>query len=120
MRSLPPPRILIAIAVTVVAVGALVLSAVLGGGDEVTRETPDDRPEDTSTSAAPTTVAEVAGTSVVVAPDWYQKGSSRYSDREPAMTITTLATTTTEDTPEDFGGDGTAGSGSGTGGGSDG
>jgi hypothetical protein len=92
--SLPPPRILVALAITVVAVAVLAVNALVGSaGDEVTEQ----EPVATSTTTVPveTTAAEVVETSVVVAPDWYPKGTSRYSDRQPAVTITTLATTTT-------------------------
>lgn len=92
MSQRPPLRILVALALTVVAVAALGVGALVGN----------DAPSSTTTTStttaavlAPTT--EVTETSVQVAPDWYPKGSSRYSDRRPAVTITTLAPTTTDE-----------------------
>lgn len=91
---LPPLRILVAIGVTIVAVGVLGVSAVLGGEDSV-QPPPELSTSTTTTGAPPTTAGEVVDTSVLVAPDWYPKRSSRYSDRQPIVTITTLPTTTT-------------------------
>ena len=102
MRTMPPLRILLAIAITVLALGALVVAAVVGddGGEDASR--PDDDEEQTTTTIAPaTTSADVGGTSVVVAPDWYPKGTSRYSDRTPAVTITTLPPTSAPEPDED-------------------
>ena len=105
MRTLPPARILVALGVTVVALGVLLVGALRDGADEGTGSRRDRGPATSTTSIAPApSVDEVAGTSVVVAPDWYPKGTSRYSDRTPAVTITTLApTTTVEDDDEDGG-----------------
>ena len=91
LPHLPPPRILIAIAATAVAVVVLALNALLGGDAD---EAPD-ATSSTTTAVAPTTVPVAVHPSAVVAPDWYPKRSSRYSDRGPGVTITTLPSTTT-------------------------
>jgi hypothetical protein len=96
---LPPPRVLIAIGVTAVAVLVLGLRTCAGGDGGVDGTS-------TTTSTASTLPAEpddgisTTTSSIVVLPDWYPKQSSRYSDREPVVTVTTLpptsSTTTTE------------------------
>ncbi len=93
---LPPPRVLVALGVTVLAVVVLGLRACTGG---------DDAADDAATTTAPPTsveatvdTAEVTTTSIVLRPDWYPKQSSRYSDREPVVTVTTLAPTTSTST----------------------
>ena len=89
---LPPPRVMVALGVTAAAVLVLGLRS-CGGGED----TADDN---VTTTAPPTTVeasvatADVTTSSIAVRPDWYPKQSSRYSDREPVVTVTTLAPTT--------------------------
>ena len=97
---LPPPRLLVAIGVTLVAVVLLGLRACAGddGGESGDAST-------TTTGATTSVVvtgdtADTTTSSIVILPDWYPKQTSRYSDREPVVTVTTLpptsATTTTE------------------------
>lgn len=93
--QLPPPRVLVGIGVTVVALAVLGLRACTGGDDDTSA---------TTTTTTSTTVVEDAPvtttSSIVVLPDWYPKQVSRYSDREPVVTVSTLpptsSTTTTE------------------------
>ena len=99
-RRLPPLRILVAIAATVLALVVLGVNALLGGddaGDSGGGAEP--APVETSTTST-TAPPQVVDTSVVLAPDWYPKGSSRYSDRSPTGTITTLPPTTAPDADE--------------------
>jgi hypothetical protein len=96
--SLPPLRILVALVVTVVALGVLAADALFMSDDPA--EAPAG-PATTSTTTTSSTVAGAVETSVVVAPDWYPKGSSRYSDRQPAVTVTTIPPT---DAPDGSGG----------------
>jgi hypothetical protein len=96
--SLPPVRILVALAVTVVALGVLAVNALIASDDPA--EAPA-MPAPTSTTTTSSTVAEPVETSVVVAPDWYPKGSSRYSNRQPVVTVTTIPS---EDAPDGSGG----------------
>ena len=104
---LPPPRVLIAIGLTAAAVLVLGLRTCSAGdgnvdGTSTTTSTASTVPADTDDGISTTT------SSIVVLPDWYPKQSSRYSDREPVVTVTTLpptsSTTTTE--PELDSGDG--------------
>lgn len=95
MRPRPPLRILLALGLTVVAVVVLLGTAIFDGNDDVGTSTTTSSSTTMSIAAAPTSAAP--DTTVRVAPDWYPKSSSRYSDRRPAVTITTLAPTTTED-----------------------
>jgi len=109
VRALPP-RILVALAVTVVALGVLAVAALTGGGDGEGASPTSTQPTGSSTTIAPvSTSAEVPGTSVVVSPEWYPKGTSRYSDRTPAVTITTLPPTTAPDANDETGGSATTG-----------
>lgn len=98
-----PPRILVALAVSVVAVVVLGVAWLVG-----TRSDPSDgaTPTTTTTSAVATTVPTgdtIAPTPITVLPDWYRKSSSRYDERRPATTVppdrtgssTTAPTTTT-------------------------
>jgi hypothetical protein len=39
-------------------------------------------------------------TPISILPDWYPKQTSRYSDREPVVTVTTLPPTTSTTTTE--------------------
>lgn len=89
---LPPPRIMAGVGVTLIAALILGVRSCAGGSSG----------ESTTTSASTvvsTTVAvlveETTSTSISLAPDWYPKQSSRYSDRRPVVTVTTLAPTTT-------------------------
>lgn len=95
---LPPARVLVGIGATVLAVGVLGVRSCTGDPGAGSGAVPS-----TSTSAG---VAEVEDTSptptttssIVVLPDWYPKQSSRYSDRAPAVTVTTLQPTTSTST----------------------
>lgn len=76
------PRFLIAVAVTVVALIAVAILSLVGGDDDTGSRT-------STTVAAPGTTTMLAGpetttTLVEIPEDWYPKGSSRYSDREPS------------------------------------
>lgn len=117
--ALPPTRVLIGVGVTLIAVVVLGVQALRGGDDQPEAGSADP----TTTSVAPTTTPDQATTSssIEILPDWYPKQSSRYSDRQPVVTVTTLAPTTTSD--DDTEGDDTEGddtSGGGTSDGTDG
>jgi hypothetical protein len=96
---LPPPRVLVGIAVTVLAVAVLGVRACSSGGDGAGDAAG-------STTAPPTTAQatedapEITTSSIAILPDWYPKQSSRYSDREPVVTVTTLPPTTSTTTTE--------------------
>ncbi len=83
-----PPRILAAIAVSVVAVLVLGVAWIVG-----TRSDPSDgagSASSTTTTSVTTTVASgdtIAPTPITVLPDWYRKSSSRYDERRPATTV---------------------------------
>ncbi len=113
--ALPPTRVLIGVGVTLIAVVVLGVQALRGGDDQPEAGSADP----TTTSVAPTTTPEQATTSssIEILPDWYPKQSSRYSDRQPVVTVTTLAPTTTSD---DDGGDDTSGGDGSSGDGTDG
>lgn len=96
-----PPRITIAIVATVLALVVLAGNALLGGDDDGDgdRAGPTETTtSSTSTSAPPVGDTGVTATSAVLAPDWYPKGSSTFSDRRPQVTVTTLPSTTTSST----------------------
>jgi hypothetical protein len=99
----PPVRILVAVVLTALAVVVLAGNAMFGGADDP----PDPPPEETTTTttAEPTEPVEMEPpTTVPLAPDWYAKGSSRYSARRPP-------TTTTPEPAADPGGTGSEGYG---------
>ena len=99
--KLPPTRILVAMAATVLALVVLGANA-LFGGDEPPEGGPTEEPATAESSTTVTTAPrEVVDTTVVLLPDWYPKGSSRYSDRSPSVTITTLPPTTAAADPPD-------------------
>lgn len=82
------PKFLVAIVITVATVIGVVAMS-LSGSDKAS--TPVETT--TTTSSASTTVAveTIPPTTVEIPEDWYPKGSSRYSDRSPATTMSTLA-----------------------------
>ena len=59
--------------------------------------------DSTTTTSTPTSVlvtgddASTTTSSIVILPDWYPKQTSRYSDREPVVTVTTLAADDVDD-----------------------
>lgn len=85
------PRFLVAIGLTVVA---LVVLAVVS----LRRPGPAREPATSAPATTERTTTTMIGTSttVEIPADWYPKGSSRYSDREPHTSLTTLAPTTTD------------------------
>ena len=94
-------RYLTAGVITVVALLVLGLGALFGGDDAA--ETQPGADATTSTTEATTTsqvTASTTTTSIAIRPDWYPKQTSRYSDRQPIVTVSTLPPTTTE-APED-------------------
>lgn len=94
---------LVGIAVTVLAVSVLGVRACADrsdGGSAATTSVvaptvDDDAGATTSEPAGATTTVSIS-----VLPDWYPKQSSRYSDRQPAVTVTTLPPTTTTEPGE--------------------
>jgi len=88
-----PPRVVLAAAVTVLAVVVLAAQTVLSdrdGGDAGATTTTIEAPGDTVDPDDEPVV--VAPTPVEVQPDWYPKRSSRYSDRIPEASVTTVPT----------------------------
>ncbi len=90
-----PPRVLLAAAVTVLAVVVLGAQTVLSGGDGAGEDagggpttTELDASVDSTTAGDEPAVAPPRP--VEVQPDWYPKRSSRYSDRSPEASITTV------------------------------
>lgn len=77
-----PPRILIAGAVSVVAVVVLAVAWLVGRGGSTDTTTASTTTASTTT-AAPAPVDTMAPTPISVLPDWYKKGSSRYDERRP-------------------------------------
>lgn len=92
---LPPPRIMIGIAVTLFAVLALGLRSCAGSDGRSGSSATSTTGASVETTGASAAVEEAPSTSIVLAPDWYPKQSSRYSDRRPVVTVTTLPPTTT-------------------------
>lgn len=94
--NLPPTRVLVGLGVTLLALLVLGVRACVGDGADDRGAAP--TTSTSSTASVPDTAdpADAATTtvSIVVLPDWYPKQSSRYSDREPVVTVTTLAPTT--------------------------
>ncbi|MEI2640425.1 MAG: hypothetical protein V9F03_15750 [Microthrixaceae bacterium] len=88
------PRVLLAAAVTVVALVAIAVISLSGSDSESTNSpTTSSGGRGATTSVAPrvtTTSTATTTTSIEIPEDWYPKGSSRYSDRSPATTVTTL------------------------------
>lgn len=109
-RQLPPARVLVALGVTVLAVVVLGAQALLrGGGDDDGGATPEDQAGATSSSTtASERVVSTTTSSIAVLPDWYPKQSSRYSDRGPVVTLTTLAPTTTAEPDDEIDGAGSS------------
>jgi hypothetical protein len=85
-----PPRLLVAIALTVVGLVVLAVAALTGGsGDEPAT------PSTTGSSAVTVTAGTVPPTTIELLPDWYRKGNSRFSERGPAPTVSSLPSTST-------------------------
>lgn len=116
-RSRPsvPPRIVLAAVVSVVALAALGLSSLWPSGDgDGAGEA--GNTSSTTTSSVDTTLTSAPTTTIELAPDWYEKASSRYSDRVPSVTVSTLdpTTTTTARSRSQSGSQSGSGSGSGS------
>lgn len=96
---------LFGIAVTVLAVSVLGVRACADRGEAGSGAPTSVATPTTEVVAGATVTSEPAGAtttvSISVLPDWYPKQSSRYSDREPAVTVTTLPPTTTTEPGED-------------------
>lgn len=92
--NLPPTRVLVGLGVTLLALLVLGVRACVGDGADGRGAAPTTTTSSTSVPAA-ADPADAATTTVSIAilPDWYPKQSSRYSDREPVVTVTTLAPT---------------------------
>lgn len=89
---LPAPRVLVGIGATLLAVVVLGVRACATEGE------PADDPAQAETTttvavAAPVDPALTTTSSIVILPDWYPKQNSRYSEREPVVTVTTLQPT---------------------------
>jgi hypothetical protein len=80
----PPTRIVVALGLSVVAAVVLAGNALLGGG--VDAPGPPSEATTTSTSAGTEPVDQDPSTTVSLAPDWFEKGSSRYSARRTTTT----------------------------------
>jgi hypothetical protein len=88
-----PPRLLVAIGLTVVGLAVLAVASLTGGGGE------EPATASTSTSSEVTvTAGTVPPTTIELLPDWYRKGNSRFSERGPAPTVSSLPSTTTTTT----------------------
>ncbi|MGB6056813.1 MAG: hypothetical protein WBF71_01010 [Microthrixaceae bacterium] len=104
MRGLPA-RVLIALGITVIALLVLAGMAIFGGSDGPDRsgsaaktgQQADPGLVSTSTTA-PTSTVSVTTTTLEIPMDWYPKGSSRYSNRKPSVTVTTIAAPNTSRT----------------------
>lgn len=100
---LPKPRILVGIGLTVAAVVVLGVTSFAGSddGDEGGTTTVDPIESSVSPETTPPTSPAIdestTSTSIVLAPDWYPKQSSRFSDRRPVVTVTTLPPAADED-----------------------
>jgi hypothetical protein len=102
-RALPPARVMVGLGVTVLALLVLGVRACSDGDPEVAPSDPGPSTSQPTSSVASSDAADAATTtvSIQVLPDWYPKQSSRYSDRQPAVTVTTLPPTTTTEPGED-------------------
>ncbi len=106
--QLPPARVLLALAVTALAVVVLGVRACAPSDDGADAGTPavSEEPGATSSSTSvapstqPTQPAQVTSSSVESLPDWYPKQASRYSDRDPVVTVSTLPPTSTTEPDE--------------------
>ncbi|MCX6525559.1 MAG: hypothetical protein NTX58_12495 [Actinobacteria bacterium] len=97
-----PPRMILALGFTLVALLLLAVGALRSDPDSKEQDQSQTASENSSTSISTTTALapeqSTTTTSIKLLPDWYPKGSSRYSDRAPAVTVTTLPPTTTTTT----------------------
>lgn len=75
-----PPRVLVALGVSVLAAVVLVGAWLIGGGDAPAPTTT----TSTASTTATVPVVTIAPTPITVLPDWYRKASSRYEDRRPS------------------------------------
>lgn len=91
LRELPV-RIRVALGATLLAVLVLLVAGLAGGdGDESAA---------TSTTSTSTTASgpTLAPSSIQLRPDWYRKGNSRYSQRGPTPTVSSLPSSSTSST----------------------
>jgi hypothetical protein len=90
--------VLVGLALTLLALVVLGVRACAGGGGTEPAADP------TTSTSTSTQVAEglpdaaTTTVSIAILPDWYPKQSSRYSDRAPVVTVTTLQPTTSTTT----------------------
>lgn len=98
--NLPPTRVLVGLGVTLLALLVLGVRACVGDGADGRGAAPTTTTTSSTSVPAAADSADAATTTVSIAilPDWYPKQSSRYSDREPVVTVTTLAPTSTTST----------------------
>ncbi len=112
-----PPRVIVALVVTLLALAVLGGRALLSGGDG----DGDARGASSTTSSSPPTSSpsvELTTTSVEVLAEWFPKQTSRYSEREPVVSLTTVPTTSStvpDDDPSGSQGTRSGVAGSGTG-----
>lgn len=91
MRDLPV-RVVVAGVITVIGLAVLAVAALRGGGEDPAAPTTTVADDVTSTTVRP------APTTIEVLPDWYRKGNSRFSERGPAPTVSSLPPTSTTST----------------------
>ncbi|MGB3410499.1 MAG: hypothetical protein WBA45_04830 [Microthrixaceae bacterium] len=98
---------LFALGITVIALLVLAGMAIFGGSEgsdgsgSAAKSGPEAGQVGTSTSTtASTSTVSVTTTSLEISVDWYPKGSSRYSNRKPPVTVTTIAPPTSSEATE--------------------
>ncbi len=105
-----------AIALTVLALAVLGGRALLSGGDG--DEDAGGASSTTSSSPPTSPPPELTTTSVEILPEWFPKQTSRYSERESVVSLTTVPTTSStapDDDPSGSQGARSGAAGSGTG-----
>jgi len=91
-------RVVVALCVTALCTAVLAVVSLRGGVDQ-SAAPPTTAPSDAQTTVTTAATQSTTTSSIEVLADWYPKRTSRYSDRRPPVTVTTLAPTTSTTEP---------------------